>query len=176
MNSTAWISGVKLNLNKCTTSSSSNSFSQDEHSCGIKTVHKFVYLWNSFQHKMVWIVSHWNDFINKMVKRIQAAKLTFPSTIGMANIINSYCLSLLWYPPPLPISKEQVNKIYNVINWAFKSKEPAFDCNKKYSSLMSRERLSHPIISPSSQVFFSVKNFFIECTPKKKESQKKFKN
>ena len=82
------------------------------------------FILESLSTQMVWIVSHWNDLINKMMKRIQAAKLTFPSTIGMANIINSYCLSLLWYPPPLlPISKEQVNKIYNVINWSFKSKK-----------------------------------------------------
>ena len=39
-------SGAKLNLNKYTTSSfsPSNSFSQDELICGIKTVQKFVYL------------------------------------------------------------------------------------------------------------------------------------
>ena len=91
-----------------------------------------------------------------MMKRLQAAKRIFTSMIEMANIINSYCLSLLWYPAPvLPISKKTVNKVYKIINWALWSKDMSFDSNKVYASKMKKERLAIPkSSSPGLQIPF----------------------
>ncbi len=92
-------------------------------------------------------LSHWDNLIQKMVKRIQTAKLLFPSVLEMANILNSYCLSLslFWYPAPLlPISREQLKLINKAICFALWSKDLVFHSNGKYSPQMNLLRASLP--------------------------------
>ena len=138
-------SRAKVNFNKSTVTivSSKNDYSNDPIH-GIKVVDSFVYLGIPFTRDGI-DPSHWNNLCNKMVKRIQAAKRIFTCTLEMANIVNTYCLSLLWYPAPVvPINNSAIKKIHRIIDWALWSKDTTFDQNKIYIPRMCKLRSAIP--------------------------------
>jgi hypothetical protein len=81
--------------------------------------------------------------IEKMVSKLERLKsVTYPSLKGKINFLNSYGLSCLYYYMYCTKSEQkEVKLIKNIIRWYLFSKDPSFQKEKQYQSLLNKVRL-----------------------------------